>query len=224
VADVVGQAVLELSTDTAKVTAGIADLKNQIKGIADTADAASSASADDWATIGRAIAAVSKQIADQRARTDELRQHNTALGDSFRDLKATVSEIAGAFGVAFSIGYAVEFLRSIGEQAEALKNLSLQTQINIEDLQVLGAATKDYGVDSDELGRALFALKQRIAGGDDSVASAYHLMGMRLKDVKDLDAVSLFLATERGLGSLSGAVRDAAAADLFGGRLGAGDL
>jgi hypothetical protein len=66
----------------------------------------------------------------------------------------------------------------------------------------------------------LFNLKQRIAGGDDSVATAYHLMGKSLQDVKDLNAFDLFVQTERGLGNLHGTIRDTAAADLYGGKLG----
>lgn len=218
--DVLGTAVLELSTDKAKLISDLAAVKAELKGVADTAAATGQAAASDWATMAQAITAVSRQLADQKVKQQELKEHTSELGSTFTELKGTLSELAGAFGVAFSIDYAVDFLKSVAEEADALKNLSLQTQISIDDLQILGGATREYGVSTEELGRALFQLKQRIAGGDDSVATAYHLMGMSLEQIKDMDPVTLFLETERGLGRLQGNLRDTAAADLFGGRLG----
>lgn len=137
------------------------------------------------------------------------------------DLIGTLKEAAAAIGLAWSVEGAVTFLVSIAEEARELRNLSLQTQINAEDLQVLRDATKEYGVEGEQLGRALFQLQQRIAGGDASVATAYHLMGMSIDEVKGKDAMTVFLTTERGLGMLSGAIQDTAAKDLYGGRLGA---
>ena len=138
-----------------------------------------------------------------------------------RALVETLKEIAFAAGFAFSVEGAVEFVKAIAEEANQLQTLSIQTRISVEDLQVLKAATKEIGVEGDTLGRALFQLQQRIAGNDASVVTAYHLMGMSIDDVKNKNAIDLFLATERGLGMLEGAVRDTAAADLYGGRLGA---
>lgn len=136
------------------------------------------------------------------------------------NLLSTLSQVAAAFGVAWSVQGAVSFIQTIVDEAQTLRNLSLQTRINVEDLQVLTDATKEYGIEGDQLGRALFQLQQRIAGGDQSVATAYHLMGLSIDDVREKDPIDLFLTTERGLGSLSGAIQDTAAQDLFGGRLG----
>lgn len=137
------------------------------------------------------------------------------------DLLGTLTNVAAAFGVVYSVQGAVSFLEGIAREAQSLQVLSAQTQISVEDLQVLSNATREFGVSGDELGRALFQLSQRIAGGDQSVATAYHLMGLSIDDVKSKDALDLFITTERGLGTLQGSLRDTAAADLFGGKLGA---
>jgi hypothetical protein len=131
-----------------------------------------------------------------------------------------LESLAGAFGIAFSVGAVVNFGKELFADATALNTLSQQTRISVEDLQVLTAATADFGVGGEELGRALFNLQQRIAGGDQSVVHAYALMGISLDDLRDKDAKTLFLETERGLGTLAGALQDAAAKDLYGGKLG----
>jgi hypothetical protein len=142
------------------------------------------------------------------------------VGTEHTNLIGILTSVAGAFGIAFSVSAAVNFIRTIGEEAVELRNLSLQTRINIEDLQVLAGATNDFGVTGQELGAALYNLQRRIAGNDQSVAYAYHLMGMSIDEVKDKDPMTLFLMTERGLASLKGGIQDTAAADLFGGKLG----
>ena len=152
-----------------------------------------------------------------REMAEATKREGEELGGEFL---SALKEVGGVLGVAFSAERAVEFLKSVAEEAHQLEILSLQTRINVEDLQLLKVATKEYGVEGDELARALYQLSRRIAGGDASVATAYHLMGMTLDEVRGKDALDLFLTTERGLGKLQGAVQDTAAADLYGGRLG----
>lgn len=150
-----------------------------------------------------------------------------ALADSTRgvqssqvDLLGVLGQVAGAFGIAYSASALVAFVDKTIEQAQALQNLSLQTRINVEDLQRLQGVTADYGVSSEQLGNALFQLSRRIAGGDQSVATAYALMGLSLDEVKNKNPVDLFLTTEQALGRLHGQIQDTAAADLYGSRLG----
>lgn len=115
----------------------------------------------------------------------------------------------------------MSFVSNVLHQASALDDLSKQTHVNVEDLQVLAAAMSGFGVDADTLGKGLFTLSRKIAGGDESVATALHTMGMTFKDVEGLQGQELFLKMEHGLATLKGSLRDTAAADLFGGRLGA---
>jgi hypothetical protein len=219
-ADQVGSAVLTLSTDSATVYADLEKIKQGVKDVAGTVKATSDASSSDWATMAKAITAVSTQLAEQKARAAEAHQAHVEVGEGLKTVRDLAKEVAGALGLAFTVGAGIEFVAKVAEEAEALKHLSEQTQINLQDLQTLRAATAEYGVDADELGRALFQLKQKIAGGDQSVANAYHLMGLSLDEIKGKDPVDLFVTTERALGDLHGSLRDVAAADLFGGRLG----
>jgi len=137
------------------------------------------------------------------------------------DLKSGAQSLAAAFGLAFSVGAAVSFVRNIIDSASALKDLGQQTHINVEELQLLAGGMSEFGVDADTLGKGLFKLSRGIAGGDESVATGLHLMGLSLKDVDGLQGKELFLKIEAGLATLQGGLRDTAAADLFNGKLGA---
>src|SRR4029077_10583164 len=60
--------------------------------------------------------------------------------------EATLTSWASAAVAAFSVNAIVQYVGKLGEGASALNTLSAQTHINIEDLQVLTAATASYGV------------------------------------------------------------------------------
>lgn len=138
--------------------------------------------------------------------------HSTMMG--------TVKQLALAFGAMFTAQAALGFVKSVVAEASALKDLSQQTHINVEDLQMLAGAMSEFGVDADALGKGLYGLSRRISQGDDSVSDALKQMGMELKDVKGLNGEELFLAIMRGLSKLDGGLRDETASDLFGSRLG----
>jgi hypothetical protein len=156
--------------------------------------------------IGETVPADMQKLADQtknaKGRTDEW--------------VSTLTDLASAFGIAFSVDAIVKFVEQVVSSAQALQTLSQQTGINIDTLQTLTAATASYGVTGDDLSRALFTLQQRIAGGDQSVVVAYARMGISLDDLRGKNAEELFLTTERALGQLSGATQDLVAKDLYG--------
>ncbi len=173
----------------------------------------------DMAQAVATLKAIEGAATETAGATSSLASSTDGLGSSWVARVAEGMLLRDAIREVLSV--AQELVLGIPEEAKALRNLSLQTQTNIEDLQVITAATREYGVEGDQLGRALFQLSQRIAGGDANVATAYHLMGISLDEVKDKSPIDLLLATERGLGTLSGAIQDTAAKDLYGARLGA---
>jgi len=133
--DQVGTAVLELKTDSATVNQDLADLKANIQGVAGTIHETSDVASNDWATIGRAIAAVSKQLAEHRqqqqtdaASTNELTSstknlalehqglnqildlaglHIAAEIDKLRSLKDALSGVGSGLGLIGTVGAAI---------------------------------------------------------------------------------------------------------------------
>lgn len=152
-----------------------------------------------------------QKIADEAKTVDTA--HSTLTG--------TVKNLALAFAGMFTARAAFNFIKDTIAEASAMSDLSQQTHINVEELQLLAGSMSEFGVDADTLGRGLFKLSRGIAGGDESVAHGLHLMGLSLKDVDGLNGKELFLKIEAGLATLQGGLRDTAAADLFGGKLGA---
>lgn len=135
-------------------------------------------------------------------------------------LDATIGKVAQSVAAAFAVERVLAFVGEIGKAEQALVRLATETQIGIDELQDLTAATKDYGLSNDELAKALFSTSQRIAGGDDSIARGLHLAGLSIDELKDKHGTELFLEIERGLSTLQGSARDMAAADIFGSKLG----
>lgn len=135
-------------------------------------------------------------------------------------LRDTVKDVALGFAAMFTVQKAVQFVSEVVNEASALKDLSTQTHINVEELQLLAGSMSEFGVDADSLGKGLFTLSRKVAGGDDSVARALHVMGMSLEEVNGLEGEALFLKMEHGLSTLQGSLRDTTASDLFGSKLG----
>jgi hypothetical protein len=142
-----------------------------------------------------------------------VREEMGFIGDQAQDLGAKLL-------AAFAIERVVEYALEVGKAQQDLQRLGKETQIDVEELQTLSAATREYGLDNEVLGRALFNVSKAIAGGDESVARGLHLAGLSLDEVKDKHGKELFLEIERGLATLTGSLRDTAAADIFGAKLG----
>jgi len=159
---------------------------------------------------GKAGTAVNRMVDDANGAAGAYAGLGSAVRGLATDLLAMVTARA-----------AFNFVKSVIDDASALKDLSQQTHINVEELQVLAGAMSEFGVDADTLGKGLFKLSRGIAGGDDSVTHGLHLMGMSLKDVEGLQGEELFLKIMSGLATLQGGLRDTAGAELFGGKLGA---
>ena len=165
---------------------------------------------EKYRVLGKEAPAGMQKLADETKQVD---------ASSFK-LTDTVKQLALGFAAMFTARAAFNFVKSTIDEAAALKDLSQQTHINVEELQLLAGAMSEFGVDADMLGNGLFNLGRRIAKGDDSVVLALRQMGMSLRDVQGLEGEELFLTIERGLARLHGSLRDTTAADLFGSRLG----
>ena len=149
---------------------------------------------EKYRVLGKDAPAGMQQLADDTRTVDK------AQGG----LLETVKNVALGLAAMFTVRAAVNFVNDVVQQASALKDLAQQTHINVEDLQLLAGAMSEFGVDADTLGKGLFTLSRKIAGGDESVSRALHTMGLSLKDVEGLEGQALFLKMEAGLATLHG--------------------
>lgn len=138
-------------------------------------------------TIAALVVKVQADVSDIQRNVEQVHSTLSELGHG-------AMELGQILGEAFAVRQVAEFVLAIGESAKTLRNLSRETGIGVESLQILATATKDYGVDAEQLGRAIFQLGKRIAGGDDSAATALHMMGLRVDEMRAKDPESLFRA------------------------------
>lgn len=195
--------------------------------------------AEVFKQLGGQTAFTSSELARMSAYGKEASEKLTAMGLT---VPKGIADIASQTGVAatetdgllksvgaLAAGYltlatarkAVDFVKQVAAEASALTDLATQTHISVEEVQILGQAMSEFGVEQDTLAKGLYTLSRRIAGGDESVARGLHLMGLSIEEVKGLQPSELFQKIENSLAGLSGGLRDTAAADLFGARLGA---
>jgi len=198
--------VQDFEADFSQYKAAVGDAQTQLKGFAADAEKVAGqlgTMTDKVPDNLKTIAATTKDV------TSETQNWYTSL----------VSVTQGFLALS-AVRFAREYVNQILDGAEALDNLSKQVQISAGDLQALAGVMSGSGVDADTLGRSLYTLSRRAAGDDTSVASAVHLLGMSLDAIKNKDGADLFIAIEKGLSTLQGGLRDTAAAELFGAKLG----
>jgi hypothetical protein len=141
-------------------------------------------------------------------------------GAQFDGLRSVVNDLKSDLLGLFTIREIAKFGTDVVQTASALQDLSNQTHIGVEEIQLLAGSMSEFGVDSETLAKGLFGLSRRIAQGDDSVEIALRRMGKSLTDVQGLNGEELFLEIEHGLATLQGGLRDTTASDLFGSKLG----
>lgn len=178
--------------------------------------------------LQKVAAKASEAVAKMKAMGVEVPPGIRKIADELKPIPEETSKIESAFtkvgGViagAFAVGKVVDFVLNIGKAQQALSRLSAETQIGVEDLQDITTATRGYGLSNEELAKALFNVSKGIASGDDSVARGLHKIGLSLDELKNKRGKELFLEIERGLAQLQGSLRDTAASDIFGSKLGA---
>lgn len=172
------------------------------------------------ATAAEAAAKMHAMGIDVPPRLQTLANETKNVAATTSQLGETVTTLVKSYIGLSTVRGIADFARGMMAEASMLRDLGEQTHINVEEIQRLAGAMTEFGVDADTLARGLYKLSRGIAGEDDSVARGLHMMGLSFKDVADLHGEELFLTIEHGLATLQGGLRDTAAAELFGGKLG----
>jgi hypothetical protein len=183
--------------------------------------------------------AATKSAGDAATATDNLAASHSKLGEYLRlnvplfaGVSARITDNIAAFGslglAIGAAGIAFEGIKKglnvgveVGEEAKALRNLSTETGVGVENLQALGAATDDFGVSTEEVARSIYNLSRRIAGGDGAAAGALGVLGLSLKELQGLAPDQIFTKVVTAVNALSDPLERAAMmSQLFGGKFG----
>jgi uncharacterized protein (UPF0147 family) len=164
--------------------------------------------------MGQDVPAGIRRVADE---TKDAAKETETWGGSVKQLALHYLSFQAAMAAGRA---ALGFVKDAADQAGALADLSAQTRISTDDLQIMAGAMRDFGVDQDQLGKALFKLSKQIAGGDESIAATLEVMGLSLDKVRGMGGAELFETMQDRLAGLQGGLRDTAAIELYGEKLG----
>jgi hypothetical protein len=137
--------------------------------------------------------------ANIRNLANELKTGEGALSS----MAGSVSSLAGAFGIAFSVGTVVNFTRSLFDAADALQKQSDMTGISVEALQRLEFVGSETGVSMDTFTRAIDQMEKRLASGDKNALAALKAMHVSLDDIRTLSPEQRFYAIAAALKDVS---------------------
>lgn len=114
--------------------------------------------------------------------------------DAIDGFVATASKVAGALGIAFSVGAVVNFGRELLQTADELVKLHDRTGLSIQALQQFQVVGDDAGNTVSELTAAIVQMQNRLTSGDQSVVSALGKLGLTLAELRGLRPEDQFIA------------------------------
>jgi len=136
---------------------------------------------------------------------------------AFDQMKGSAVSLAGALGLAFSVGGAVAFGKSILDGASALVDLSTKTGASVEQLQRWQFVGAQSSVTADQFAEASFKLGVNLAGGSGSVRDAVEKLGLSYAELKKQSPDQQFNATVRAIEAMENPQeRNRLALELFG--------
>lgn len=153
---------------------------------------------------------VPKGIAALEDATRRVPTQNKSILDS-------LTPLAGAFGVAFSVGTVINMGKAILDNADAVQKLSDKTGIAIEPLQTLKFAAEQSGNSFEQVTKAITMMQQRVAGGNDSAIGALRGLGISLEEFQRMTPDQQFTAIAREVAKIQDPMeRVRVATELFG--------
>jgi tetratricopeptide (TPR) repeat protein len=147
----------------------------------------------------------------------DLASHAKSATGNFDLMKSTVTSLAGAFGIVFSIGAVVNFGRQVLADADALDKLSNKTGIGVEGLQRLQIAGDDAGNTIEDITGAVNKFQDKLVSGDSSAVGALRQLGLSFDDMRGKSPEDQFMLISDAIREIPDPARQVSIAiDLFG--------
>lgn len=142
------------------------------------------------------------------------------LGESFDVMKGMATQLAASFGIAFSASALIGFAKESIATAAAIGDLAAATGLTTDSLQRLAFVGQGFGVDVDQLSRAVGNLSTRLASGDSSAVGAVQSLGLSVSRLLASGPTEAFLTIAEAAGRVEDPMQKGAiASDLFGDKL-----
>lgn len=163
------------------------------------------------------MSTIATLIVDIAANQSQLLKDVDQIGSKLDSLGGMAMNLAGAFGIAFSVDAAIGFGQALMDDADALVRMSDQTGISIGGLNRLQAAADDAGNGIDQITAAVTKMEDKIASGDLAAGNALKAIGLSIADIRTLAPDQQFIAISEGLRQIQDPAEQVRiATDLFG--------
>lgn len=163
------------------------------------------------------MSTIATLIVDIAANQSQLLKDVDQIGSKLDSLGGMAMNLAGAFGIAFSVDAAIGFGQALMDDADALVRMSDQTGISIDGLNRLQAAADDAGNGIDQITAAVIKMEDKVASGDLAAGNALKAIGLSIEDIRTLAPDQQFIAISEGLRQIEDPAEQVRiATDLFG--------
>jgi len=111
----------------------------------------------------------------------------------FGNWKGALTSVAGAFGVAFSVGAVVNFGKAVFDAGGQINDLASQLGISTDAVQGFKFAAEQSGSSLDTVGGAITKMNDKLAGGDKATVKALRDVGKEFSDIRNMRPEDAFL-------------------------------
>lgn len=113
---------------------------------------------------------------------------------SIKNMAGAATQLAGAFGVAFSVGAVVQFGKSVFDSASQIHDLAEKMGVSTDAVQGFKFAAEQSGSSLETVSTALTKMNANLAEGDKSTVKALKDAGLSFAQIRNMSPEDAFLA------------------------------
>lgn len=141
----------------------------------------------------------------------------THANSSFAGMGTAMRSVAGAFGVALSVGAVVSFGKSVIDAASDIHDMGLKIGISSEAVQGFKFAAEQAGSTLDAVGTAITRMNVNLSEGDKGTVAALTKAGLQFSAIRAMKPEDAFLAITDAIAQIPDPMtRSEVALQLFG--------
>ena len=142
---------------------------------------------------------------------------STKLGTTFDSVKGIATSMAGAFGIAFSVGALKAWVSGVLEAASQIDDLSKKIGVSTDAVQRWKHAAEQSGATIADVSTAVAFMNKTLAGGDASTVAALQAAGLQFGAIRAMAPETAFNAIATAIGTIEDPmIRAQVAVELFG--------
>jgi len=140
-----------------------------------------------------------------------------AADKSTADWSGTLLKFASAAGIAFSVDSVLRFAKSIFDTAGKIQDMSEKLGVSTRAVQGWTFAAEQTGASMENIGKAVIAMSQTIAGDEKSATASLDKLGVKFADIKAMKPEDAFNVIASAIKDLPNPMDQAKVAmELFG--------